>query len=303
MRALLVLSLALGISFAAGQAATSSSAAQRPLATRLVLATVTDAGSQPVVGLGPDDFVIEEGGGAREVFDVRAADYPVVVLLDNGADSVDTEAIRRAAGRFVSRLGDRAVAVGALTDPTAITNGFEDEPTAISKRIEGLPARPGAALNPVSAIVEALRIIRGSDTPFAAIVAMVARPFDPAAAEGSGLLRDVLGSRSIVHVVGKHPRTAGAAGRNAGQLLYELAEQTGGRYTTVYAPASYGAAMDRVADRLATEMLVEYLVSSEPDQGRDVRVGVRVPGARVRGLGVWRPLSDGASRPVEELRR
>ena len=269
-------------------AAVSMVAAQRPLATRLVLATVMDAGSQPVVGLGPDDFVIEEGGGTREVFDVRAADYPVVILMDNGADSADVEAIRRAATRFVGRLGDRAIAVGALTDPPTLT-GFEDERAAISKRIEGVPVRQGAPLSPVPAIVEALRIIRASGTQFAAIVVLVARPFEPTAAEAGGLLSEVIGSRSIVHVVSRHPRmTTGDAGRSAGQLLFELADQTGGHYTTVYATPSYGAAMDRVADRLATEMLVEYLVSSEPDEGRDVRVGVRVPGARVRGLGVWR---------------
>ena len=43
--------------------------------------------------------------------------------------------------------------------------------------------------------------------------------------------------------------------------------------------------LDRLADRLSTEMMVEYLVpnGSKPV---DVRVGVRIPGARVRGLGV-----------------
>jgi hypothetical protein len=285
MRATVVPPVALAIAVTAVSMAT----AQRQLATRLVLATVTDRGSQPVVGLGPDDFVVEEGGGSREVFDVRAADYPVVVLLDNGSDQAENEAIKRAAVRFVGRLGERGVAVGALTDPPALTP-FGDGQASVSKQIEGLPNRAGAALTPIPAIADALRIIRAYGTPFAAIVVLVSRPFEPAATEAGGLIGDVLGSRSIVHVVSRHPRMTadGGAGRNAGQLLYELADQTGGRYTTVYAPASYGAAMDRVADRLAMEMLIEYVVSSDPERGRDVRVGVRVPGARVQGLGVWR---------------
>jgi hypothetical protein len=152
-----------------------------------------------------------------------------------------------------------------------------------------LPIRSGAAPKPAQAIAEAVRLIQSTGENFAAIVVLVARPFEPAAGEASGVLGEVFRSRSIVHVVSRHPRLgAGTDARNAGQLLYDLAEQTGGHYTTVYAAASYGAAMDRVADRLATEMFVEYLVSSEPEGGRDVRVGVRVPGARVRGLGVLR---------------
>ena len=64
-----------------------------------------------------------------------------------------------------------------------------------------------------------------------------------------------------------------------------LAEQTHGEFTTIYSAASYQAALDRLADRLTSELLVEYLVpvGSKPN---DVKVGVRMVGAHVRGLGV-----------------
>ncbi len=44
-------------------------------------------------------------------------------------------------------------------------------------------------------------------------------------------------------------------------------------------------ARGRLADRLTSEMMIEYLVpvGSKP---ADVKVGIRVAGARVRGLGV-----------------
>jgi len=56
-------------------------------------------------------------------------------------------------------------------------------------------------------------------------------------------------------------------------------------FTTVYAAASYQAALDRLADRMNAEMMIEYLVpvGSTP---RDVKVGIKIIGARVRGLGV-----------------
>ena len=64
-----------------------------------------------------------------------------------------------------------------------------------------------------------------------------------------------------------------------------LADQTRGQFTAIFSPASYSAALDRLADRLAIEMMIQYLVPPGPKAG-DVQVGVRVPGARVVGLGV-----------------
>ena len=53
----------------------------------------------------------------------------------------------------------------------------------------------------------------------------------------------------------------------------------------VYSAASYQSALDRLAERLTSEMMIEYIVpaGSKPN---DVKVGVRLIGARVRGLGV-----------------
>jgi hypothetical protein len=64
-----------------------------------------------------------------------------------------------------------------------------------------------------------------------------------------------------------------------------LAEQSRGQYTTIYSSASYQAALDRLAERLTSELLIEYIVpvGSKPI---DVKLGIRLAGARVRGLGV-----------------
>ena len=64
-----------------------------------------------------------------------------------------------------------------------------------------------------------------------------------------------------------------------------VADQTRGQFTAIFAAPSYDAALDRLADRLAIELMVQYLVPPGPKAG-DVQVGVRVPGARVVGLGV-----------------
>jgi hypothetical protein len=68
--------------------------------------------------------------------------------------------------------------------------------------------------------------------------------------------------------------------------LHALADQTRGQFTTIYSSASYQIALDRLADRLAPQLMVEYVVPIGSSSGNDVQLGVRIPGARVNGLGV-----------------
>jgi hypothetical protein len=64
-----------------------------------------------------------------------------------------------------------------------------------------------------------------------------------------------------------------------------LAEQSRGEFTTIYSAASFQSALDTLADRLSSELMIEYIVpvGSKPN---DVKLGVRLAGVRVRGLGV-----------------
>src|SRR6185436_11886871 len=89
-------------------------------AGRVVLVSTTVSG-RSLVDLGVDDFVVDEAGKPREILDVHIADYPLVVLIDNSAEAPgEIEAMREAAARFVSRVGERGVAVGTLAEPAAM---------------------------------------------------------------------------------------------------------------------------------------------------------------------------------------
>ena len=80
---------------------------------------------------------------------------------------------------------------------------------------------------------------------------------------------------------------SGLVGSAGGGLdvVRRLSEQTHGVFTPIYSAASYQVALDRLAERLASEMMVEYIVPPR-SAATDIQVGVRIPGARVRGLGV-----------------
>ena len=68
--------------------------------------------------------------------------------------------------------------------------------------------------------------------------------------------------------------------------MRDLAEQTRGNFTAVFSTPSYEIALNNLADRLGTEMIVEYIVPPGPRPPGDVQIGVRIPGALVRGLKV-----------------
>src|SRR5262249_33212041 len=98
--------------------ATAPARALQTGASRTALAIVSDAKNHPIVDLGADDFVIQEGGQPREVLSVRIADYPIVVLLDSGSEArTDFGLMRKAVERFVDRIGSRPVAIGTMGDP------------------------------------------------------------------------------------------------------------------------------------------------------------------------------------------
>ena len=261
-------------------------------ASRLMLAAVTDARGHSVVDVGADDFVVQEGTASREILSVRIADYPVLVLLDTRASAEDFALMQRAATHFVERLGnDRPVIAGAFgATPIALTS-FEDERQTVLERLNALqPAEratagdaTGSGSNPsrlLAAASHAADTLRATGSLFSSIVVLSAN------AEGNdavtpATVAPIVESGAIVHVIALQT----PAGAPVSPAVRTIVNQTRGELTPIYAAASYQAALDRLVDRLATEMLIEYLVppGSKPI---DAKVGIRLPGARVRGLGV-----------------
>jgi hypothetical protein len=127
--------------------------------------------------------------------------------------------------------------------------------------------------------------IRAVQPLFAAIVIVSAAPLDEMPDTSEAVLAPIIDSGAAVHVIANRAGTGAGAAAPAVNAIRSLAEQTHGDFTSIYTAASYQSALDRLADRLSTEMMIEYLVpnGSKPV---DVKVGVKIPGARVRGLGV-----------------
>jgi hypothetical protein len=258
--------------------------------SRTVLATVSDARNRPIVDVGVDDFVVREAGQARDVLDARVADYPVVVLVDNSADGhSDFETIRKAAARFITRIGQRPVALGTMSDPPAMLTTFEDGRPLLTERLQKLTTSPSTGSMAIQGVAAAAQAIHALGTRFSAIVVISASAVDSTRLPPGGLLTTILDSGAIVHVVAERPffnRGAAGASQQYSDMLHSLADQTRGQFTTIYSSDSYQVALDHLADRLAAEMMIEYVVPAGTTPTADVKLGVRLPGARVHGLGV-----------------
>jgi len=255
-------------------------------ASRLVLAVVTDARGRAIVDVGADDFVVEEAGTRREILSARVADYPIVLLIDTSAGARgDFGAIQRAAQRFVERLGhDRPIAIGTFGGQPQMLTTFDDARESVQARLAQLAAGAGDSqlLGGAALAATTLHAMGGL---FSSIVIISAAQVDDSKEAPEQSIGAIVDSGAIVHVIANRSPTVGDGSDRALRALRALVDQTRGEFTPVYSPTSYQPALDRLVERLGSEMLIEYLVppGSKP---LDARIGIRLPGARVRGLGV-----------------
>jgi VWA domain-containing protein len=282
-----ILAVSLLLSMVVAQAQTAAS--------RLMLAAVTDPRGHTIVDIGPDDFVVQEGTASREILSVRVADYPIVVVLDShGSSAEDFALIQQATVHFIERLGnDRPIIVATSGTNPRLLATFDDDRKTVLERVNALEPEPAAArdttgargfsrANPMIAAALAATTLHATGTLFSSIVILSAAG-DEEAEVNAETTAPIIESGAIVHVIAKRP-PASSVDRSL-QAMRAIANQTRGEFTPIYAAASFQAALDRLVDRLSSEMLIEYLVppGSKPV---DAKIGIRLAGARVRGLGV-----------------
>ncbi len=271
---------------AASLAAPHPSAAQQTGESRVALATVLDTRNRPVLDVGADDFVIQEAGASREVLSVRPADYPIVLLLDTGLDArADVALMRKAAAHFLERVGQRPIAIATFGGTPAIVARLDEDREAVAAKLAAIEmtSAPSALLQGAALAAETLH---ATGALFSAIVVLSSSPLDATGGSPDALIASIVESSAMLHVIANRAaQPTSGVGFRPGAAMRALAEQSRGEFTTIYSGASFQAALDNLAERFASELMIEYLVpvGSKP---RDVKLGVRLAGTHVRGLGV-----------------
>ena len=271
---LLILALSMGVASPLGPAQ------QQTGASRVALASVTDPRNRPLVDVSADDFVIQEAGAAREILSVRPADYPIVVLLDTGNDGrADFALMQKAATHFIERLGQRPIVFGTFGGSPKMQTRFEDERQDVLATLAATAAETAGGSLLLQGASLAAQTIHATGALFSAIVILSATGADASGSPADEMIAPIVDRTAILPVIAR------GSGPAPFRTIRALAEQSRGEVTVIYSAGSYQAALDRLADRLTSEMMIEYLVpvGSKPN---DVKVGVRIAGAKVRGLGV-----------------
>jgi hypothetical protein len=152
----------------------------------------------------------------------------------------------------------------------------------VLERLSAIAAAPGAPSQVTEGMATAARAIRGLDVPFSAIVIIAAGVGEPVNNAPTEWLQQILGSHAIVSAVVNRARSPATSTEE----LRTLAEETHGQFTAIYSTLSYEIALDHLADQMAGEMMIDYIVPAGAAPKEDVTVGIRLPGLRVKGLGV-----------------
>jgi hypothetical protein len=246
--------------------------------SRLLLVSLIDPNGRPLLDADVDDVVIRDGGHLRDALSVRLADYPIALVVNNGrgADR-DLEPIRRATLRFVERVGHRPIAL-TTTNPPRVAATFDHGRAFVIEQLDKL--RKGGSTDLFQAMMTAARAVQDTGAPSTAIIVVTA---DPVGIVPADFQTTMFNSRAKVHIVTQQK----ASNRNreirqsAVDTLVALVDETHGQLITIHSPDLYQSAMDRLANLLATELMVEYLVPSGESGGKDVRLGLRISGAKI----------------------
>ena len=287
-------------------AATALSAVSLQPSHRFVLASVVDGQSEmPILGLSAEDFVVQEGSSRCDTLNASPASYPIAILVDTSqAARTQFSEMRKAVRKMVGRMSGREVGLYTFGDRSFRVVDYTRDTTKLERAVDQLFALPDGQSHVLDAIIEAGKDISRREPAVAMIVVVSAGANDQSSRTPREVFDPVLASHSIVHVV--EMRSIGASGRLSNvrgrrnfttdrsaeaalglqEVLQAIVAQTQGDYDRVFSSSGYHASLERLQRRLAAEVVVEYIPGG--GDSKSLRIGTRVPGGVVRGIGLDR---------------
>lgn len=262
-------------------------AAQAGVRERTLYVSAVDKNGEPVDGLGPEAFVVREGGRRREILRVSRATEPIdlAVLVDNSASS-DSEYtfMRDAVSKFVTAMGSqhRIALVGLAERPTALVQ-YTSDLAQLTDAIGRLFPIGGSGMTLLDGIYETSQGLRRRDGPRAIIVPVVTDGVEFTNRYSRDVVRELKQSGTALHGVGlgRFPYSDEHSIRERSFLIDEAPRATGGQWIMLLAPHALTATMERLARELSNQYKVVYGRPDSLYEG-DVEVGSGRPGVTMR---------------------
>ena len=263
---------------------------------RTMFVSAVDEKGEPVLGLGPNDFLVREDGAAREVLRVSRATEPIdiAILVDDSTASEQLiPRVREALRPFIARMSDgNQIALIGLADRPTILANYTSNPTLLEKGIGLLWPRTRAGSTLLDAIYEVSRGLQKRETPRAVIIPVITDGGDFANRQYDQVMQEVKRASVAIHAVtvGNFNSTDDEELRNRGRVLAEGTRISGGQRVNLLTPISVQQALGRLARELSSQYKVVYghpesLIPPTKFEVTARRPGITMRGAPARGTG------------------
>ena len=259
--------------------------------TRRVYISAVDAAGQPVPDLIAADFIVKEGGKAREVVRVVPATGTIQIALlvdDNG-----TGIFRYAVGKFIESMFGRAeFSISTVTGQMLRLVDYTAKAEPLSEAINKLNARPatndGGQL--LDGIAEAANELEKRKAPRPVILALTVGGEEHSSLPAHHVLDKLRQSGAALHVLvvantalrsQSNPTTAaGLLGENMNlsEVLGDGPKQSGGHRDEIVAATGITMGLQQLADELKHQYLVEYTLPDGVKPADKLSVSVKRKG-------------------------
>jgi len=230
---------------------------------RTMYVSAVDSKGEPVEGLGPEAFVVEEDGRRREILRVSKAIDPmdIALLVDNStAARAAVIDMRSALSTFVAKMapGNQIAVIGLADRPTIITD-YTNDPKKLSEAVKIL-AMPSSGMTLLDALVETSKGLKKRETPRAVLVPVVTDGTEFTNYYSKDVVRQMAEAGAQLHLVGvgRFLHSEEHSTRERSFLLTEGPQGTGGSTTTILASTGLDQALQRLARELSSQYKVVY---------------------------------------------
>ena len=295
MRRMLALSASTVLSVVSLSAVSPRQAGTHEGVTRAVYVSVFDKNDVPVTDLGPNDFVVKEGGKTRDVVEAGMANVPMRIALlvdDNG-----TGIFRYGVVKFIERLQGRAeFALSTVNGQNQKLVDYTADVNLLTAAIGQLTARPGTndGGQLLEGIFETAKDLQKRQARRPVIVVLTVGGEEHSTLPAHHVLEELLKSGAALHVFAINSaaiRPTAAVSRpgalleenmNLSEVLGDGPKQSGGKREEIVAAPGVVVGLQQLAEALRTQYAVSFSRSDPPKSGDKISVSVKRSGLTVR---------------------
>ncbi len=271
-----------------------TNAQNRETRERALFVSAVDTDGEPVMGLGPDAFVVREDGARREVLRVSRATEPIdiALLVDNSTAATDEITfLREALSKFVAKMAPgNNIAVITLADRPTIVVDYTNDTKRLGDAVGRLFSMPQSGMTLLDGIIETTQGLARRETPRAVIVPVITDGPEFTNRYSNDVVAALDRVDAALHIVGMgqfvYSEEHGIRERSF--LLSNGPAKSGGQLITLLSPHGLDPAMQRLARELSSQYKVIYgrpqsLIPPERTEVSSAKPGITMRGAPGRG--------------------